>query len=194
MTASRALVGSSRMFVAPEKVCKPGPVPSRSPARATVISLGRRLPGVSSGLTREHGRATRWLSYSTLLRVGFAEPTRSPAPLVSSYLTVSPLPRLVSGAVFFLWHWSVGLPPLGVTQHPALRSPDFPPATRCRGRRPSSLLWRAAQYTRGHPWATAVLDRCRRSGAMGEGRDGAPGQGVHPLVQGVAAVASDLVP
>jgi len=27
-----------------------------------------------------------------LLRVGFTEPTRSPAPLVSSYLTVSPLP------------------------------------------------------------------------------------------------------
>jgi hypothetical protein len=26
------------------------------------------------------------------------------------------------------WHWSVGLPPLGVTQHPALWSPDFPPA------------------------------------------------------------------
>jgi len=31
-------------------------------------------------------------------------------------------------AVYFLWHWSVGFPPLGVTQHPALRSPDFPPA------------------------------------------------------------------
>jgi len=27
-----------------------------------------------------------------LLRVGFTEPARSPAPLVSSYLTVSPLP------------------------------------------------------------------------------------------------------
>jgi len=27
-----------------------------------------------------------------LLRVGFAKPMRSPAPLVSSYLTVSPLP------------------------------------------------------------------------------------------------------
>jgi hypothetical protein len=30
------------------------------------------LPGVSSGLTREHGRAARSLSYSALLRVGFA--------------------------------------------------------------------------------------------------------------------------
>jgi len=63
-----------------------------------------------------------------LLQVGFTEPTRSPAPLVSSYLTVSPLPSART-AVCFLWHWSVGLPPLGVTQHPALWSPDFPPAT-----------------------------------------------------------------
>jgi hypothetical protein len=28
----------------------------------------------------------------------------------------------------FLWHWSVRLPALAVSQHPALRSPDFPPA------------------------------------------------------------------
>jgi hypothetical protein len=59
--------------------------------------------------------------------VGFTEPARSPASLVSSYLTVSPLPTL-RPAVCFLWHWSVGLPPLAVSQHPALRSPDFPPA------------------------------------------------------------------
>src|SRR5206468_2649947 len=37
-------------------------------------------------------RATPLLPYLALLRVGFAEPARSPAPLVSSYLTVSPLP------------------------------------------------------------------------------------------------------
>src|SRR5262249_5824138 len=59
---------------------------------ATIISLGRRLPDASSGLTREPGRATRLLSYSALLQVGFTEPTWSPTPLVSSYLTVSPLP------------------------------------------------------------------------------------------------------
>ena len=113
---------------APERACKPGPVPRAGcPGEATVISLGRRLPDASSGLTRERGRATRLLSYLALLRVGFAEPTRSPAPLVSSYLTVSPLP-LFRAAVCFLWHWSVGSPPLAVSQHPALRSPDFPPA------------------------------------------------------------------
>src|SRR6185503_20952006 len=37
---------------APEEACKPGSV-SRACARAAIISLGRRLPGVSSGLTRE---------------------------------------------------------------------------------------------------------------------------------------------
>jgi hypothetical protein len=51
----------------------------------------------------------------------------SPPPLVSSYLTLSPLPwpyhgGLVSEAL------SLGLPPLGITQHPALWSSDFPPA------------------------------------------------------------------
>jgi hypothetical protein len=77
------------------RVASPGP---------TIISLGRRLPGVSSGLTREPraGRASPGhpnfrpapgsLSYLALLRVGFAEPSRSPGALVSSYLTVSPLP------------------------------------------------------------------------------------------------------
>jgi hypothetical protein len=48
--------------------------------------------------------------YLVLLPMGFAEPSRSPGLLVSSYLTVSPLPqpkrRLASAeAVCFLWHF-----------------------------------------------------------------------------------------
>jgi len=62
--------GWARMKRAPEKACKPGSVPRVS--GVTIISLGRRLLGVSSGLTREPGRATRLLSYSALLQVGFA--------------------------------------------------------------------------------------------------------------------------
>ena len=67
------------------------------------------------------------LPYLVLLQVGFSKPAMSPLPLVSSYLTLSPLPwtyhgGLVSEAL------SLGLPPLGITQHPALRSSDFPPA------------------------------------------------------------------
>jgi len=73
-----------------------------------------------------------------LLQVGFSKPAMSPLPLVSSYLTFSPLPwtyhgGLVSEAL------SLGSPPLGITQHPALWSSDFPPATK-RRRRSSGLL------------------------------------------------------
>ena len=64
--------------------------------------------------------------------MGFAEPSRSPDPLVSSYLTVSPLPAgdceqppaggLLSVAL------SRTLRPVDVIHHGILRSPDFPPA------------------------------------------------------------------
>jgi hypothetical protein len=72
------------------------------------------------------------LPYLVLLQVGFSKPAMSPLPLVSSYLTLSPLPwtyhgGLVSEAL------SLGLPPLGVTQHPALWSSDFPPALNMAG-------------------------------------------------------------
>jgi len=48
----------------------------------------------------------------TLLRVGFAEPSRSPATLVSSYLTVSPLPVPIAepSAVCSLLHFPSGHP------------------------------------------------------------------------------------
>ncbi|BBH66750.1 hypothetical protein ACTI_34350 [Actinoplanes sp. OR16] len=53
-----------------------------------------------------------------LLRVGFTEPPRSPGVLVSSYLTVSPLPaprfKRVP-AVCFLWHFPAGHPGLPLT-------------------------------------------------------------------------------
>ena len=79
------------------------------------------------------------LPYLVLLRVGFSKLAVSPPPLVSSYLTFSPLPwayhgGLVSEAL------SLGLPPLGITQHPALWSSDFPPAGVSCGRRSSGLL------------------------------------------------------
>ena len=102
-----------------------------SPHEAATIPLGHGLPHASSNQPEGFGRATRFPlrglpSYSVLLRVGFAEPIRSPGPLVSSYLTVSPL--LVRGTSgLFSVALSLGFPPLGVTQHLALRSSDFPP-------------------------------------------------------------------
>ena len=62
---------------------------------------------------------------------------RVTATLVRSYRTVSPLPapsRAIGGLLSVAL--SVGSPPLGVTQHPALWSSDFP---RSRDRSPGGL-------------------------------------------------------
>ena len=79
---------------------------------------------------RRTGRP-RMLSYLVLLRPGFAEPARSPGPLVVSYTTVSPLPvperaRLASHRRTALCGTVPKSPPLGFPQWPALWSPDFP--------------------------------------------------------------------
>jgi hypothetical protein len=57
--------------------------------------------------------------------MGFAEPAMSPPQLVSSYLTVSPLPAPWRGGLLSV-ALSLGSPPVRVTDHPALWSPDFP--------------------------------------------------------------------
>src|SRR5256712_3304308 len=129
---------------APEKACKPGSVPRVS--GATIISLGRRLLDASSGLTREPGRATRLLSYSALLQVGFTEPTWSPTPLVSSYLTVSPLPPF-RAAVSSLWHCPWGCPPWELPSTLPCGARTFLPS-RCRDRRSPGLLRRARSVYR----------------------------------------------
>ena len=85
---------------------------------AAVIHLGLPLPAASCGLPASIGRAALnhsrrepWAPLLTLLRVGFTEPPQSPAALVVSYTTVSPLPpRWRAGAVCFLWHCPAGHP------------------------------------------------------------------------------------
>ena len=104
---------------------KPSSVPGRpgdDHSSRTPVARGLQRP--TRELQAGHLQA---LPYLVLLRVGFSKPAVSPPPLVSSYLTFSPLPwanhgGLVSEAL------SLGLPPLGITQHPALWSSDFPPA------------------------------------------------------------------
>ena len=77
----------------------PGPV-ARPPV--ATICLGRRSPDASCGLpgTRRRPKPPDRTGHPrpclALLRMGLAEPRRSPAVLVSSYLTVSPLPRAVT--------------------------------------------------------------------------------------------------
>src|SRR6266852_919626 len=84
---------------------------------AAVIHLGLPLPTASCGLPASIGRAALNRSRReplvpllTLLRAGFTEPPQSPAALVVSYTTVSPLPPLHAGAVCFLWHCPAGRP------------------------------------------------------------------------------------
>src|SRR6266508_3107098 len=121
--------------------------PGREPGE-TVISLGRQLPGASSGHTREPhaGRASPVLGDRIALLLGLAPGgvyragavTRAAGELLPHRFTLT---ARCGAAVCFLWHWSVGSPPLAVSQHPALWSPDFPPARVASRRRPSSLLW-----------------------------------------------------
>jgi hypothetical protein len=87
---------------ASEPVYKPGPVP-KPEGRATIIHLRRRLPDGFSDQTQGHRTDSPPL-YLVLLRMGFTKHPQLPTGLVSSYLTVSPLPGR-NPAVYFLWHF-----------------------------------------------------------------------------------------
>jgi hypothetical protein len=113
----------------------------------TVIHLGLPLPTASCGLPASIGRAALERSRRprlaarallTLLRVGFTEPPQSPAALVVSYTTVSPLPRAKRGGLFSV-ALSRGSPRVGVTDHPAVWSPDLPHRARSPARPPGRL-------------------------------------------------------
>ena len=129
---------------------------SRGPA---AIHLGLPLPAASCGLPASIGRAAlnrsrrncpfRDRSLLTLLRVGFTEPPRSPWALVVSYTTVSPLPPDKSGGGLFSVALSRGSPRVGVTDHPALRSPDLPRrASTADATRPPGQLARRSRQDR----------------------------------------------
>ena len=72
-------------------------------------------------------RTTPMDPYLALLRVGFTLPRVLPRA-VRSYRTISPLPPPKRVGGIFSVALSVGLRPPGVTWHPVLWSPDFPPA------------------------------------------------------------------
>jgi hypothetical protein len=102
-----------------ELACRPGSV--RPLAQADGHPSRTAVAGSLVRSTREH-RAGRPLSLAqacrsrgtalmTLLQVGFTEPPQSPAALVVSYTTVSPLPPGRSRvAVCFLWHFPASHP------------------------------------------------------------------------------------
>jgi hypothetical protein len=120
----------------------------------TVIHLGRTSPCASSDLpgdTRGPRGAARGRSppYLVLLRVGFTLPPVLPparCALTAPFHPYLSAPRQMRdgevGGVFSV-ALSVGSRPPGVTWHPALRSPDFPPrmrAERLSGRLPRPMI------------------------------------------------------
>ncbi len=111
--------------------------------KEATIYLGAVSPLPSCGLPKcqvpfgTNGRTTRGLrrhSYLALHPAGFTEPSRSPAMLVSSYLTFSPLPAhrrrryLFCGTFHRLFPkpYGTGRRRLRVTKRSVLRSSDFP--------------------------------------------------------------------
>lgn len=93
-------------------------------------SSGYMSPCISSNLPGNHVGHTLF-PYLVLLRVGFTMPSNITTDAVRSYRTISTLPfspKRILGGIFSA-ALSVGSRPPGVTWHPALWSPDFPPYT-----------------------------------------------------------------
>ena len=86
--------------------CRP-PLPAWAVA---TIHLGPLLPAASCDLPADSGEQPSSASCAVLLRAGFTEPRRSPAALVGSYPTLSPLPTGIRWAVCSLWHCPTGHP------------------------------------------------------------------------------------
>src|ERR671914_1187837 len=82
-------------------------------------------PQARAGRPRTPARVRLSEPFLTLLRGGFTEPPESPQARESSYLTVSPLPLARRGGLLSV-ALSRGSPRVGVTDHPALWSPDLP--------------------------------------------------------------------
>jgi len=132
--------------------CKPGPVPAsgcpgagedHSSRRRVAAPLEHSHPDTGPQLptSRERGLRAghpRQRPYSSLLRKGLASPPVTRLSRVGSYPTISPLPvpppapretptsPAIGGVISVAL--SLGSPRVGVTDFPALRSPDFPPA------------------------------------------------------------------
>src|SRR4249920_1327132 len=139
---------------------------------AAIIHLGLPLPTASCGLPASIGRAALDRSRReplvpllTLLRVGFTEPPQSPAALVVSYTAVSPLPpggpKPGPGGGLLSVALSRGSPRVGVTDHPALRSPDLPHRVSPRRGRPAGSPAAASSIGPNQPFLAGKDAPCR---------------------------------
>ena len=93
-----------------------------------VIYLGCAFPRTSCGHYPEGRRATSTPPYSALLPMGFAKPPHhcGAGGLLHHRFSFAYPPHGEGEGVFFSVALSVGSLPLAVSEHPALRSPDFP--------------------------------------------------------------------
>ncbi len=154
-----------------------------------ISSLGRRLPNASSGLPGGSGeppfrRPDRGLPGRRRLPIwpcsGWGLPSsrchhRDWCALTAPF---HPYPARRRGGLLSV-ALSVGLPPLAVSQHPALRSPDFPP------RRPACAVAEAIISSPSMPplWRRLPARRpgcCPRAGCARPTRNPAPGKGRWP--------------
>ena len=127
--------------------CRP-PLPAWAVA---TIHLGPLLPVASCDLPADSGEQPSGASCAVLLRAGFTEPRRSPAALVGSYPTLSPLPTGVRWAVCSLWHCPAGHPgwPLATALLCGARTflSPAPPRRRRQVPRPPGRLVRRDQHS-----------------------------------------------
>src|SRR5450755_346452 len=156
----------------------------RGPA---AIHLGLPLPAASCGLPASIGRAALKRSRRprgrnreallTLLRVGFTKPPQSPAALVVSYTTVSPLPPARPEAVCFLWHFPAGHPGSALPTTLPCGARTFLGAARCReATRPPGRLARRCVQDRASRGAGAPA-ALRRGAAAAPTQQAAAGAG-----------------
>jgi len=126
----------------PEQTYKPVSVLPRRSGAAAVIYLGRQLPDASSGLPEgEAGHLNALLFGLAPGGVFLANPVTGVAGgLLHHLFTLTHAGGMLSVAL------SVGSPRLGVTQHPALWSPDFPRAGSPPCPRPPGLLGPSTVY------------------------------------------------
>jgi hypothetical protein len=156
--ARHPLVLCVRPRVTDELACTPDSVagdsrrrwrPSISACRCRQAHAAYPQARASSPQTPAPVATLRWRPFLALLRVGFTKPPRSPGVLVSSYLTVSPLPAPPkrAGGLFSV-ALSRGSPRVAVNNHPALRSPDVPRRRHKAPTRPPSQLVRRSLILR----------------------------------------------
>ena len=117
------VLSCGRKGVGREPACKPGSVGGSH-------SSGTRVAARLVRPTRERRGPRLSLPYLVLLRVGFTLPPVLPPARCALTAPFHPYPRSAGG--MFSVALSVGSRPPGVTWHPALRSPDFPPRRETR--------------------------------------------------------------